>query len=120
MKIKKLSSPLSISFSALTLTFVFVAAQLPAQESAAGRNDRVQRTQIRQAKRIRNGVRDGSLTRREGRKLARQQRRINKGRKKALADDGKIDRKEAVRLRLKQAKASRRIFKQKHDEQTQD
>ena len=108
MKLKSLS----------ILAMAFSLCYIPMEPAEAGQRKRIRNTQVNQAKRIRHGVNNGSLTRREARRLGRQQKRIRQNRRRAAAD-GEITKKEAARLRLQQAKASRQIYKQKHDDQTQ-
>ena len=64
--------------------------------------------------RIKAGVKDGSLTKREAGRLIRQQRRIGVARTR-MASDGKLTPKERARLQLRQNRASRSIFKERHD-----
>ena len=64
--------------------------------------------------RIRSGVKDGSLTRKEAGKLVRQQKRINRARVR-MASDGKLTAKEKTRLQHMQNRASGSIFRQRHD-----
>ncbi|MBI1999690.1 MAG: hypothetical protein HYV46_01850 [candidate division NC10 bacterium] len=71
-----------------------------------------------QGKRITQGVESGQLTAKETAKLERQQGKIEADREKALAD-GKMTRKEKAKLTREQNRASRRIYKEKHDAQKQ-
>ncbi|MGH9426525.1 MAG: hypothetical protein ACRD2L_09515 [Terriglobia bacterium] len=71
----------------------------------------------RQQKRIGDGVKDGELTRKEARKLERQQAKIHAAEAKAKSD-GEFTAKERARIQKKQNKASRQIYKEKHDKQT--
>ena len=87
---------------------------------AASRNQRIKRTQVRQAKRIRNGVQNGTLTRGETRQLVRQQRRVNRTRRRAVSDDGRIDNKELAKIRARQARASGNIYRKKHNRRNQN
>ena len=70
-----------------------------------------------QKERIKDGVKDGDLTKVEAARLRKQQRNIKKTEAKAKAD-GDITPEERLRLEHKQNKASRKIAKQKHDKQT--
>ena len=74
--------------------------------------------EARQQKRIAEGVESGQLTAKETAKLERQQGKIEADREKALAD-GKMTRKETAKLTREQNRASRRIYKEKHDAQKQ-
>ena len=71
----------------------------------------------RQQRRIADGVKDGDLTRKEARKLEKQQAKIHAAEAKAKAD-GEFTAKERARIQRKENKASRQIYKQKHDKQT--
>lgn len=70
----------------------------------------------RQQKRIGEGVKNGDLTRKEVRKLEREQVRIHAAEAKAKSD-GKFSAKERARIQTRQNKASHHIYKQKHDNQ---
>ena len=72
--------------------------------------------QRRQMGRIKSGVKDGSVTKREAGKLVRQQRRVGAMRRKAGAD-GEVTAQEKRRINRAQSRASRSIFRQKHDKQ---
>lgn len=69
-----------------------------------------------QKERIKDGVKDGELTKVEAARLRQQQRNIKKTEAKAKAD-GEVTPEERIRLEHKQNKASRKIAKQKHDKQ---
>ena len=71
----------------------------------------------RQQRRIADGVKDGDLTRKEARKLEKQQAKIHAAEAKAKAD-GEFTTKERARIQKKENKASRQIYKEKHDKQT--
>ena len=68
-------------------------------DSEARSDKRVDRRQNRQAKRIRHGVKNGSLTRKEARKLGKQQRRIHRAERRAMSD-GALIKKEKVKFHL--------------------
>jgi hypothetical protein len=95
-------------FSALTLSFA--APYAHADDSEA----RYDRRQAHQKERIKQGVRSGELTRRETGGLVRGQVRVNRMERRAEAD-GKVTRKERLRLERAQNKQSRRIFRKKHN-----
>jgi len=71
----------------------------------------------RQQKRIGDGVKDGELTRKEARKLEKEQAKIHAAEAKAKAD-GEFTAKERAKIQKKQNKASRQIYKEKHDKQS--
>jgi uncharacterized protein HemX len=72
--------------------------------------------QAREAARIQQGVRDGSLTRREAAGLQSEQRRIQQMESRAKAD-GHISRAEHDQIRRAQESASRHIYQERHDSQ---
>lgn len=77
----------------------------------------VQTRQVNQQKRIAKGVASGQLTVKETVRLQKQQRHINRTKKRMLADDGRLDRQERRVLDRKQDRASARIYVNKHDRQ---
>ena len=70
-----------------------------------------------QQRRIADGVRDGELTRKEVRKLEKQQAKIHRDEAKAKAD-GEFTPNERGKIQREQDKASQQIYKEKHDNQT--
>lgn len=84
-------------------------------ESSHARRD--QNREARQQARIRDGVKDGSLTKREAHHLRQGQRALDAHQAKAMKD-GVVTEKEAASLERQQDRLSDRIYKQKHDEQT--
>lgn len=79
---------------------------------------RVDRRQMRQGARIRQGVRSGQLTGREAAGLRAQQGHIRRLENRAEAD-GVVTPQEKQRLEKAQDRASKNIYIQKHDAQTQ-
>lgn len=88
------------------IAFVGLSAQ-------AGRN---QNREHRQENRIGQGVQSGELTNREGKRLARGQKKVDHFQKKAM-EDGVMSAEEKAKLEKMQDRQSRRIHKQKHDGQ---
>jgi hypothetical protein len=86
-----------------------------AQESA----DRMNRREKQQLIRIRQGFAQGDLTRREAAQLLANHRMIRRAEFSARAD-GRVNRKEQMRLRRMQARANARIYWQRHDRQRLD
>lgn len=82
-----------------------------------GQETRVDRRQERQEQRIDKGVESGALTPRETQRLEHGQQHVENLETKAQAD-GKITPKEKARLEHAQDVQSKRIYRQKHDEQT--
>jgi len=70
--------------------------------------------QVKQQKRIHRGVKSGQITRREARKLGRQQRHIHRT-KRRMKRDGKFTLRERRRLNRKQNRASRNIYRAKNN-----
>lgn len=103
----------TLAIAATVAATAAVAEQGPVQ--AAGSN-RVDAREARQDARIDQGVRTGSLTPREARRLGREQSRIGRAESRAEAD-GTLTPREARRLEARQDAASRHIRRQKHDAQ---
>ncbi|NJK95301.1 MAG: hypothetical protein HC905_10645 [Bacteroidales bacterium] len=73
--------------------------------------------QVNQQARIQNGKQSGELTRKEKRHLQAQQVKIHRD-KKAAKSDGVVTAAERRKLHREQSRASRNIYRQKHDAQT--
>ena len=82
-----------------------------ASTAEAARSDARQR---HQAVRIADGKRSGELTRREAKKVVRQQRHIRRVERRARAD-GHVSAAERARIERKQDRASRNIYRKKHN-----
>ena len=80
-----------------------------------GRHHRYEHRQERQHDRIRHGIRNGELTRKEAKRLLKQQRRIAKLEHR-FELDGHLDRAERRTLRRKLDAASQRIYRLKHND----
>ena len=91
-------------FSAITLS---IAAPYAHADDSGPRYDR---RQAHQKERVKQGVRSGELTARETRSLVRGQVHVNRMENRAEAD-GKVTRKERLRLERAQNKQSRRIYR---------
>jgi hypothetical protein len=74
----------------------------------------INQTQANQAARINQGVATGELNKKEAARLRADQRKIQAEKKIAKAD-GKVTKAERAAIKSDQAKASKRIYKQKHD-----
>jgi len=72
----------------------------------------------RQQERIGQGVQSGELTAKETQRLEKEQVKIEANRKQALAD-GKLTKRERAELHKEQDRASRHIYRQKHEAQKQ-
>ena len=97
----------------LLVTFVLgLGLTAMAQNKTPGVDNR----QHRQQRRIRRGVRNGSLTKKEAAKLEAGQAKTRRMERRAKAD-GNVTRKERAKLQHRENKTSRRIYRQKHDNQ---
>ena len=99
----------------------FVAAAVLALSAfaatAAGTDTpRIDQRQANQEQRIDKGIASGELTKREARRMNRQQNMVNKAEDKAKAD-GVVTAQEKKQLTKAQNKTSRHIYRQKHDAQ---
>lgn len=83
---------------------------------SAQRTPSVDRRQHRQQRRIHQGVKSGSLTKREAARMERQQGRTRRMERRAKAD-GTVTAKERARLQHRENRTSRRVYRQKHDRQ---
>ena len=91
------------------------ASPAPAQTP---RKATITQRQIRQQARIRQGVRSGALTPAETRRLEAEQRKIAREKRAAKAD-GMLTTAERAKIRHDQNKASRDIYRKKHNVRTQ-
>lgn len=97
-----------------------LAIPAAAQNVAPANNTRtpvVNRRQVRQQQRIKQGVRSGELTPAETRRLEREQGRIQANKLNAKAD-GSVTPQERARLQREQNRASRDIYRLKHNNRT--
>lgn len=101
---KKIS--MTLAMAALITTFV------GADVAFAGR---IANRQIRQQKRIHQGIKSGELTRREVGRLEKQQYKIQRHKRRAWSD-GKLTPKERIRMEQGQNRASRNIYRLKHND----
>jgi hypothetical protein len=100
-----------LTAAVLTLGAVTLAqAVTPAERQA----QRVDHRQARQAARIDQGVASGQLTRREENRLEHQQQHVANVETR-VESDGKVTAKEAVRMEHAQDRASRNIYRKKHN-----
>lgn len=97
----------------LLILSAIAALSFNAEASRNGHRER------RQEARIAQGVKSGELTRRETRHLVKGQKKIDAYQKKAMAD-GELSAKEKVHLEKMQDRQNRKIYRQKHDEQSRD
>lgn len=98
----------SLTMAVITVISMFMFADV----AFAGR---VKHRQIRQQKRIHQGVKSGEVTRREAHRLEREQFRLQRSKRKAFSD-GSVTPRERIRLEKQQDRASRHIFRAKHND----
>lgn len=96
----------------LTAMFVPLGISVSAQSTPS-----VDNRGHRQQKRIKQGVKNGSLTKREAAKLEAGQAKTRKMERKAK-DDGTVTASERAKLQHRENKTSKKIYHQKHDNQT--
>ena len=92
----------------MMMTSLFISVDM-AQAGRTGNR------QIKQQKRIHQGMASGELTRKEALRLEREQRRIQKTKQEAL-NDGELTPEERLRLERQQNRANRHIYRLKHNE----
>lgn len=76
----------------------------------------VEKRQEIQQKRMEKGVESGALTKKEAARLQKRQGKIEADQQKALSD-GKVTKRERGKLHREQDRASKQIYKEKHDRQ---
>jgi hypothetical protein len=76
----------------------------------------IDQRQANQEQRIDQGIASGQLTQHETNKLEKQQQHIDNMENKAKSD-GVVTKKERTRIHAAQDKASKKLFRQKHDRQ---
>ena len=99
-----------------TAAFAQTATTPPGQQPAPNAQQRIDKREAEQQKRIDQGVKSGELTKREADRLQKGQARIQNMEVKANAD-GKITKKEAARIERAQNQESKKIAREKHDRQ---
>lgn len=99
-----ITSKIALSLAALCT----VAAAIPAEA-------RINQRQDRQEQRIKHGVKSGVLTKRETARLAKQQASIARYEARSRADGPGLTPQERLRIEQKQDRASKTIYRQKHD-----
>lgn len=103
----------------ILLLFIACSATAPAQDPnlpppGSTKTPVIKERQMNQKARIRQGVRSGELTKGEARNLRQEQRTIQAEKKMAKAD-GKVTPAERAKIRQDQNKASRDIYRAKHN-----
>ena len=102
----------------MTRTVVVIGGVLLAAGMAYGQGETtgIDQRQANQEQRIDQGIASGQLTQREAGRLEQQQQHINTIEDKSKSD-GVVTKKERARLHAAQDKASKKIYRQKHDRQ---
>jgi len=111
MKIKNLL------IAGLMISLFCLSASAQEQQQPV-RTPRVTHRQINQQSRIKQGVRSGELTKGETVRLEKEQGKI-RGEKMQAKSDGKVTPQERQEIRHDQRKASRHIYRAKHNDKTQ-
>jgi hypothetical protein len=107
----------------LTAALVLCASLFPIAPAralgapAAAAPQTINRRERRQQRRIYRGVRNGELTRREARHLARREARINRAEWRARRSGGTLTTRERQRLNRRLNRSNRAIYRQRHDRQ---
>lgn len=104
-----------VLLAVLTLGYALSFAQ-ETQEKPKTKTPVIDQREQNQKARIKEGVKNGELTKRETARLAAEQRKIKKDEAKAKAD-GTVTPAERQKLRREENRASKDIYKQKHDAQ---
>ena len=105
----------SIAIALLITATLFCAAAITQARNLTGQQTPgIDRRERRQSNRIRRGVNNGSVTRREARRLAAQQARIRAHERRARAD-GRVTARERVSIQRQENRASRNIYRKKHN-----
>ncbi len=99
-------------FSVFVITIITLASFLLIDAAFAGRAGK---RQVRQQKRIHHGIATDELTAGEVRRLEREQRRIQRNKRK-FRSDGEISAEERLRLERQQDRASRHIYRARHND----
>ena len=100
----------------ITLAFALTTVMaLPAIASAAPPASSVSKRQVRQNVRVIRGVKNGSITRNEARRLRTEQRNIRQTKRRMLRNDGRINKRERRRLNRMQNRANRHIKRARHN-----
>ena len=101
------------------LTAMTATALILVISSPAWAGDPFKKVQGRQINRIAGGVESGEITHNEHFNLKQEQKRIQRARRRALAD-GRLSQNERRRLRHMQDQASEHIYKAKHNRRRND
>ena len=106
----------SFIITALVIS-LFCYNALAQEQTTPPKTPKITRKQIHQQKRIKQGVQSGELTKGETVRLEKEQGKI-KAEKLQAKSDGKVTPEERQKIRHDQRKASRHIYKAKHNDKT--
>ncbi len=95
---------------------VMALASIAAAQTPSSPTPGVDTRQRTQERRIEQGVESGALTPREANRLNAREAKIEADKQRALSD-GTVTNRERARLHREQDRASRHIYRQKHDRQ---
>lgn len=103
-----------LTLASILLAATFAATTTNANNAPGQRTPSINRREGRESRRIRQGVRSGSLTRRETARLAAQQARIRAHERHAKAD-GLMTARERASIQRQENRANRNIYRKKHN-----
>jgi hypothetical protein len=107
---------MNIRTSVVLVALAAISGLTQAQASGTSSTARIDQRQANQQKRIDDGVKSGSLTNKEATRLQRGQERVQRMETRAMAD-GKMTPRERHKIEVAQNQQSRRIYREKHDNQ---
>src|SRR5512147_1887409 len=116
-QMKLVALGLTLLFSGSCLVYAQEAQQTPAAgrpTTTSTKTPRVTKRQLNQQRRIGQGVKSGELTKGETRRLENEEGKIQAEKKMAKAD-GKVTPAERKKLRRDENKASKDIYRMKHN-----
>jgi hypothetical protein len=117
---KKTSQEIDMSRIVKSILATFVLSLFAVSAFAAPTDDPgIQKRQVNQEKRIDQGVKSGELTPREAGRLEAQQAKIQQDEARMKAD-GKLTKAERRKLQREQDRASKNIYRKKHNERSVD
>jgi hypothetical protein len=115
--LSKLPAALLCGASLLTVASARGIAATRAPRQSAAYQHTINERERRQQRRIRTGVRNGELTRRETRHLERRETRLRRDERRARRSGGELTMRERRRLQREENRTSRAIRRQRHDRQ---
>ena len=118
-ELNKMKRTISLALAVALLSGVTLIVGADSAEAKPWKK-RVNHRQHHQQKRLAQGMKDGSLTKKEYCGLQKQQAKLNRMETKMRLSDGGLSKKEAARLEKSQDRLSKNIYKQKHDDQNRN